>query len=201
MATTSVPKLWPGETFVLLGRGPSLCAADVDYVQGKARVIAINAAYELAPWADVLYACDASFWRSRRGVMDFEGLKYSLEATPAEWGVQQLRNTGMTGLELDPSALRTGKNSGYQAINLAVHLGAARIILLGYDLRVIFGRHRFDNDSGGDPSLYPYFIERFPTLVEPLKAIGVEVVNCTTGSALTAFPIRPLRDVMLEVAA
>jgi len=49
LADPSVPRLWPGETFVCLASGPSLTQADVDYCRGKARVIAIKDVLHLAP--------------------------------------------------------------------------------------------------------------------------------------------------------
>jgi hypothetical protein len=56
--TTILEPVWAGETAVLVASGPSLCPSDVDRVRGRARVIAVNDGYRLAPWADVLYACD-----------------------------------------------------------------------------------------------------------------------------------------------
>lgn len=190
-----VPRCWPGETFVLLGCGPSLTEADVDACRGQARVIAINQAYTLASWADVLYACDARWWAWHKGVPAFAGLKYALEKDAARWpGVQVLKNTGTEGLERDASGVKTGKNSGFQAINLAVHLGAAKILLLGYDMH---GAHFF-GDYPWAPTIPPFhsFLDRFATLVEPLKALGVEVVNCTPRSALKAFPFQPLAQAL-----
>lgn len=195
---TSVPRLFPRGTFALLGCGPSLCAEDVGYVRGKARVIAINDAVQLAQWADVLYACDATWWRKHAGVPSFSGLKYGLEAGAAK-GVTVLRNTGKDGLQLDPAGLKHGKNSGYQAINLAVHLGAARILLLGYDMRSVGGRDHFNDRRDPNLGKYAGWIENFKTLIEPLKKIGVEVVNCTPGSALSAFPLLPLREALPDV--
>jgi len=200
-----VPKRWPGETFVCIGGGPSLTTADVDAVHGWARVIAINDAYLLAPWADVLYACDAKWWTWHHGVPSFGGPKYSIESSdPVTFPeVQVLKNTGITGLELDPTGLRTGINSGYQAINLAVHLGASRIVLLGYDMRAVGAHAHFDGywpARAGAP--YNTFLRLFPTIVEPLKTRGIAVINCTPGSALRCFPLKPLQDVLpLEVAA
>lgn len=190
-----VPKLWPGETCVCIGGGPSLTAADVNAVRGLARVIAINDAYRLAPWADVLYACDRKWIDWHDGVPSFTGPKYSLESsdttTRADW--QVLKNTGTTGLELDPSGLRTGVNSGYQAINLAVHLGAARILLLGYDMSCDgTASHWFGEHPDAQPSPYPQMREHFATMVEPLRIAGVSVVNCSLRTALTAFPSVPL---------
>lgn len=198
MAT--VPKLWPGSTIVCIGGGPSLTPADVDYCRGKARVIAINDAYRLAPWADVLYASDVAWWKKHNGVMTFAGLKYGAIAPATNpWHVQALRNDGPSGLCLNPNGLRVGGNSGYQAINLAVHLGAARILLLGYDMsregKNGKGRsHWFGEHPKGLAGNSPYvaWLGQFPTLVAPLKQLGVVVINCTRRTVLTTFPQRPL---------
>jgi hypothetical protein len=188
MPTTSVPRLWPGETVVILGCGPSLKAEAVNAVKGRARVIAINQSYQFAPWADLLYACDASWWQRHHGVPSFTALKYGLETGAKRWpGVQTLQHTGKTGLELLPTSVKHGQNSGYQAINLAVHLGASRILLLGYDMR-----------DPGRPQERKYlqWIENFATIVEPLRQIGVEVVNCTPSSALKCFPYQSIADAL-----
>ena len=113
-----VPKLWPGSTIVCLGGGPSLTPTDVDACSfGRLRIVAINDAYRLAPMADVLYASDGKWWTWEKGVPTFTGPKYAIDPPAATWpGVEVLTNTGPLGLELDPSGLRTGKNSGYQAI-------------------------------------------------------------------------------------
>ena len=139
-AAPIVPRLWPGATIVCLGTGPSLTAADVTRCAGQAKVTAINDAYRLAPWADVLYACDAKWWRWNKGLPGFAGLKFGLDTSIAYRDVTVLQNTGLQVLETTPTGLRTGHTSGYQAINLAVHLGAARIVLLGYDFK---GDHFF----------------------------------------------------------
>ena len=193
-----VPRLWPGETCVILGGGSSLTPADVQYCFGKARVIAIKEAWHLAPWADVLYACDHKWWRYHQGVPDFLGLKYALEPQD-EWPrVQVLRNTGNDGIEFDPSGLRTGYNSGAQAINLAVHLGVAKIVLLGFDCwRGPNGRQNwFEKPGLHVDSPYPIFLQAFAAMVAPLKALGIEVVNASRFTVLQAFPRVTLEDVL-----
>jgi len=192
-----VQKLWDGQTVVCIGGGPSLTAADVNAVRGVARVIAINDAYRLAPWADVLYACDDKWWGWHEGVKSFTGPKYSIESSsPVRWpDVQILKNTGTTGLELDPSGLRTGFNSGYQAIGLAKHFGAARILLLGYDMSPDGTQtHWFGEHPDGQPSPYQKMREAFDTIVEPLRDSGVEVINCSRRTALRAFACAPLEQ-------
>lgn len=190
----AVPRIWTQATAVCLGCGPSLTQADVDYCRGKAKVIAVNTSYELAPWADVLYACDGKWWFWHRGVPTFQGLKFALERGAGQWkGVQVLENTGIEGLETAPTGLKNGRNSGYQALGLAVHLGATRILLLGYDMH---GSHWFGQHPDGRQSPYQDFLKRFPTLLAPLARLGVTVINCTPKSRLTCFPQMPLREAL-----
>lgn len=188
-----VPRLWPGETVVCIGTGPSLTPEDVAYCQGKAHVIAIKHAVEWAPWADVLYACgsDGSKWwtRNREAVEAFGGLRYTLDPAAERWA-QVLAQTGVTGLETEPTGIRTGRNSGYQAINLAVHFGARRIVLLGYDMQpdAQDRDHFFGQHWHGSRVPFRVFTDLFASLVEPLCALGVEVLNATRRTALTCFP-------------
>jgi hypothetical protein len=195
-----VERLWPEATVVCLGSGPSLTREDVAAVRGRARVIAINTTYTLAPWADVLYACDARWWNWQRGARDFTGLRFALTKDAARWGVQVLKNTGTNGLEHDRSGLRNGRNSGYQAVNLAVHLGARRIVLLGYDMQK--GPQGVQHWHPEHPvrlaPSYDRWRQMFESLVAPLARLGVEVINCTRRTALTAFPCRPLEEVLGE---
>lgn len=201
-----VPRLWPGSTVVCLGTGPSLTQADVDACRGRARVIAVNDAYRLAPWADVLYAADYKWWRIHQGVPTFAGRKFSIMADGIQIAQQEyrdvhiLRNTGRDGLELEPNALRTGLNSGYQAINLAVHLGASTIVLLGYDMApAADGRRHFFGDHPAPLQRYSKFadfLRHFDTIAEPLAAAGVRVVNASRQSALTVFPFKALSQAL-----
>lgn len=200
-APAPVPALCPGGTVVCIGGGPSLTSDDVTYCRGKAgAVIAVNDAYRLAPWADALVASDATWWMVHRGVPSFAGLKYSLEAGAARFGATVLRRTGEEGLELDPTALRTGRNSGAAAINVAVHFGASRVLLLGYDMQARndaqshwFGAHPKPL-RGGSP--YPLFRSMFEKMVAPLAAAGVTVINCSRETALTCFSRQPLREAL-----
>jgi len=202
-----VPRLWPGKTCVILGGGSSLTQADVDYVRGKAKVIAIKETGAcslpgrppLAPWADVLYGCDAKYWKYENGAPTFKGLKFALEPQTTAWpGVQVLRDLGHDGLELDASGLRTGHNSGYQAINLAVHLGVKRIVLLGFDMWA--GPQGDQNWFGPHPnhvvSPYAIFLTRFTSIVQPLKDAGVTVLNASRFTVLNAFPRVKLEEIV-----
>lgn len=214
-----VLRLWPGSTVVIIGGGSSLTAEDVDYVGVRRsarhlerrhlksddpdiRVIAIKEAIQLAPWADLLYACDPKWWRHYTGA--FTGMKFSIEGTDAPHtpelypDVQILRNTGSDGLEDDPSALRTGYNSGYQAINLAKHLGASRIVLLGFDMwSGPDGRQNWFHKPGLHvDSPYPIFLQAFAAVAGLLKDAGIEVVNASRFTVMNSFPRVPLSEAL-----
>jgi hypothetical protein len=200
---TLVPRCWPGSTIVCLASGPSLCQADVDACRDVAHVIAIKDSVRLAPWADVMYACDRKYWLAHPETEAFPGPKYGLESVAGRPDVQVLRIAGTLGLETRPSGLCTGHNSGYQAINLAVHLGAARIVLLGYDMQPQgvthhwFGAHAYNKKHPP----YKVFLAHFPYLVAPLQQLGVSVINATRRTVLETFPRQPLLEALHGRAA
>lgn len=201
--------LWPNATVVCVAPGPSLTQSDCDLVRGRARVIAINHAIKLAPWADVLYSSDRTWWEQNHA-RPFDGLRYSVGSRvsvanpylmcPA---IQVLQNTGKDGLEKEPTGLRTGENSGHAAVNLAVHLGASRIVLLGYNMGFVGGVDHFYGGAHGSDKRYAQFRTNFLTLLQPLQEAGVELVNCTPNSRLP-WPVVDLRRLLnqeAEVAA
>lgn len=206
----SVPRDWAGQTAAVLATGPSLTQADVDACRGL-RVLAVNDAYRLAPWADALYASDVSWWLVHRGVPDFAGVKWSVQYN--HWNaerkarfadVRRLKNAGERGLSTDQGAICTGRNSGYAALNLAMLYGATRILLLGFDMGHDRGKtHFFGNHPGSLSNQSPYHSFRpfFKTAAAQAKALGVDVLNCSRKSSLTAFPLVPLESALPQVAA
>ena len=218
-AFDTAPVLCPGGTVVCLATGPSLKPADVDYCREKATVIAVNDAWKLAPWADVLYSSDQYWYPTHRWVPQFYGLKVwmpevegnkfriyerkgsqfrTTEQRPD--GVLFLKRTGETGVEWSPHGLRSLKNSGGSAINLAVHLGARRIVLLGYDMGATGQGHFFGSHPQGlrntRKDTYLVFQHMIATMVEPLRERGITVINATRRSALTCFPMMPLQQAL-----
>jgi hypothetical protein len=198
----TVDRLWPGETVVCIAGGPSLTQDDVDACRGRARVIVVNDGYRMAPWADVLYACDFAWYRWHDGARTFNGLKYTLDARATRYpDVRLLKNTGTDGIETDPSGLRTGRNSGFQAINLALHFGATRILLLGYDMQRTGGKaHWFGDHPVGSPSPLAIFVPHFNWLAKHMPA-GVQIVNCSRQSALTCFRRQTIEDALSVAVA
>lgn len=196
----SVPPEWTNETCFIIAGGPSLVSGiPAKRLLTTGRVLVINVSYQLVPSADCLYFCDQKWWQSFGShVRAFFGGRYLVTLDNQIEGVKRLKSTGPQGLESDPCGLRTGSNSGFQAINLAYHFGARRIVLLGYDMHVTSGRTHWHQ---GYPTQQPHdfarilaqqMLPKFMTLVEPLRTAGVEVINATPGSALTCWPYVPL---------
>jgi hypothetical protein len=72
------------------------------------------------------------------------------------------------------------------------------VLLLGYDMEAKnernshwFGAHPIGL-RGGSP--YPLFRQMFATMVAPLRALDVQVINCSRHTALTCFPRQPLHE-------
>ncbi len=160
-----------------------------------------------------MYFCDASWWQQSMSVnRRNKDNSYSFhDAIYKGWwftGSHDFRDhpqvtslflSGQLGMEDDPAKLRHGSNSGYQAINLAVHLGAKKIILLGYDMHREGARDNWHDEPRptSSPDKYAHsMLPHFASLVRPLAERGVEVVNATPGSALDAFPKATLEEVL-----
>ena len=198
----TVPKMWPGNTCYILGGGPSLKSIDVNRLRGS-RVIAVNNAYQLADWIDVLFFGDHRwFWAHRNKFADFGGLKVTRNEGHAKWpGVLAANYVGDPyGISTDPSVLRWNRSSGACAINLAAHFGVKRIILLGFDMRMIGKRHNWhqDHTETRSAALYREFMTVFPAIKADLDTLGIECINATPGSSLTVFPVAHPDEVLPE---
>lgn len=186
---------WNGRTVVIVGGGPSVTTAQVRAIglaraADRIRVIAINDAVYPCWFADIVWGCDARWWRYHGTLPGFSGIKLALTDTGGlPPGVMLMKNTGEEGFDPDPWSVRTGRNGGYQALHVAVHMGATTVLLVGYDMQGQhwFGRHPAEvHPHAGNPAMHRriYFFARLAPL---LKERGVRVVNVTPGSALDAF--------------
>lgn len=203
----AVPPIWRGRTVAVLASGPSMNQRVADACRAVP-TIAVNNTILLAPWASMLYAADAEWWQRhpnmsvRAAITCFQGLRVGATIDPVP-NVLRLRisyaakGDASAGFEPNPEAIRTGGNSGYQAVHVAAHAGAARILLCGFDMG---GAHWHAEHEvplrTTIPETYPRWIGRFATLAHELAARGVEVINCTPGSALGCFPFMDLEDAL-----
>jgi hypothetical protein len=188
------------DRIVCVASGPSLtvedCAAVLDaQIAGRCRVLVVNRTWERLPSADAMYAADGSFWRKYYPAIQrsFRGELWTCDKmAPKDYSINYVEiNRTSRGLCLAERCINSGRNGGYQAINLAFHFGARQIILLGYDMQRTGGQKHWHEDyddiqlTNGEPSRW---VNYFPQLAADLERAGVEVVNCTRQTALDCFP-------------
>lgn len=191
------------ETAVVAASGPSLTKKDLDYVRGKAALFAVSDVYTLAPWADVLYACDFEWWKwhSENRADDlakFKGEKWTINKDAADkYGVNLIGHLQYKTYSREKHWIATGKNSGFQALNLADLRGYKKIFLLGFDMglgpkgeRHFFGDHPAPLHKD---SRYKGWIECFN---EAAPLIRAEVINCSRRTALRCFNREKLENVI-----
>lgn len=131
--------------------------------------------------------------------MSFQGQKVTIENTGMLIGdpdIFMLHNFGYEGLSEIPNGVQTGCNGGYQVVNIATLAGAAKVLLLGYDMRFPGGKSHWHK---GHPVKIPedrylQYASSFKTMLPQLKKMGVSVINCTPGSALKAFPFSTIEE-------
>lgn len=184
-----------GETIYIVGGGPSLKDFDFSLLKDKI-TIAVNKSLKYVPNPNALYWSDTRLYNWFHEEIDaINCIKVTNKPFPANApGVINLLNTGKHGLEKDPRCIRDGGNSGYAAINLAYHLGAKKIVLLGFDMNV---DNSLTHYHGGyeqlsripDDSLYKrLMLPSFGTIADELEQMKVKVFNASPTSAIECFP-------------
>jgi hypothetical protein len=171
------------------------------------------------PWAPILYGCDSKWWKFHRGVPGYAGEKWTAHSPhngndkqniAGPYNLNLVAGKPGASFSVDPGYLcyggdgsaKTGSNSGFQAAGLAILFGAARVVLVGFDMRHHGGLHHFFGNhptSLHNPSNYSRFIGSFTRASEKMPP-GVTIINATPGSALTCFPMMPLGEALKECA-
>ncbi len=176
---------WTGKTVACIASGPSLTLADCQAVESAGLpAIAVNSSWQLARFCDVLYAGDSAWWEAYGGAVDIPAERWTHNPNVA-------KALGIQAVGKGQSVL----NSGYRAIELAIHFGAARVLLLGYDCSVRQGTHwHGDHDKTKNPDhrRCAEWLNQFGRLVRN----GAEVINCSRSTELTCFPRLPLEEAL-----
>ncbi len=221
-----IEPIYKGETGVLIATGPSLIDEQLDIVRtqqdmGNCRVITLNNVYERMPSTDVMLSCDAPWWRwyypRKEDLQNLPCPKYTWFPDLAKrFNIDYIKGEIKPGLSFDPGVVRINHGSSPMCINLAVHLGFKRLILIGHDMKFAPDYNPRKRDPGSTPrhyfGEYPGPLQHWPSvkvgrfvpgvidgLIETydamrpdLKTAGLEVINCTPGTALTSFPLSTL---------
>lgn len=207
MKLESIAPTWRGQTVVVAAPGPSLTLSVAEMCHGF-RAIAVQDAWRRVPWADVLYGCDAAWWRYHNGCPEFAGEKWSTHDTgnndksgaATAYSLRLVEGKPGNTFSTDPAIVHYGNNSGFQAVNVALLKGASRVVMVGFDMR---GAHFFGQHPKPlrNPTSFASFIRSFNVASKHLPA-GVTIVNATPGSDLRCFPIMTVSEALsVRVAA
>lgn len=230
-----VPKLWEGGQCWIIGGGPSITREFnvpkkiVDDVQSgqssieayspyfksihNQHVIGVNAAFLLGSWIDIAFFGDGGFYlKNRRELEKFPNLivtcdpkhkeKYGrgVKFTPKERGARY-------GISPHRGRVSWNGNSGAAAISLAYHLGAKRIYLLGFDMRLSsdYKQHWHRHYKRGSMDLatftkkkFPFdrHLKGFPQIAKDARRLKLEIINVNPESAINVFPKVSLKDII-----
>lgn len=187
---------WSGRTVVCLASGPSLTAEDVAVVRAIAQpVIVTNTTFRIAPWADALFAFDASWWRQHHQEVarTFRGRKLTASQNARNFGAESLYGS---------TWFQHSGNSGASAIALAVAARAARIVLLGFDCctgpageKHWHGDHPQGMSNCSSMNKWP---GQFDAVAKRARKACVPVFNCSRRTALRCFDVMKLEDALCQ---
>ncbi len=197
-----------GQTVFVVGGGPSLRGFDFDRLRGRS-VIAVNSAGYDAPFADVLLFNDNSWFEANRALVDgWAGLVVTPSGHAKRAAPERLTRIAVGehfGFSVGRSPVRAGNSSGQTAVALAIAMGAARVILLGFDMRAVDGVTHYHLDrplytaehmARAASDYASNFLPGWVGWAADARSAGCTVLNATPGSALSEFPMVEPEDVL-----
>lgn len=92
----------------------------------------------------------------------------------------------------EPGVIGDGKNSGFQAINLALQFGSRKIVLIGFDMRVDLGthwhgRHKENLNNPREVNVIRWRM-RLQEQARLVEKIGAVILNASPVSHLGVYP-------------
>lgn len=177
--------MWQGLTVACIASGPSLTAADCALVEAAGLpAIAVNSSWQLARFADVIYASDAGWWDHNLHLIDAPAERWSsYQSADTKYGINRHRVPNQP------------HNSGMRAIQFAIERGASRVLLLGYDCSVKGGTHwhgDHKNTKNPDAKRCAMWLRQFAMIDRK----QTEIINCSRETALTCFPRMTLEQAL-----
>ncbi|TGY87352.1 hypothetical protein E5163_14890 [Marinicauda algicola] len=166
----------------------------------RVRVAVVNETALLAPRADLVGASDGSWWSHT--AFDWRAsraLKVSAADGPhCREGVVRIVAAGHEMRFERRGCVGAGGSSAFQVLNLLAQFGAARIGLIGIDAGEPVHWHGEGWPFAPGARLKPWVTRTWRTCFDAAAGVladrGIEVVNLSPVSALTAYPRRDLTD-------
>jgi hypothetical protein len=204
----SLPRWYEDETVFVIGGGPSINHTDLSSIK-KRPVVGCNDAFKLGTWVDWCVFADKRWfhwnenelerWPNRERLICL--VPQLLEERNVKWPWLKIlrRDEARFGLSVEQDTICWNRGCGGAAINAAYLLGAARIVLLGFDMRMVDGKHNWhdnhqkaERDKIYQNSMMPFL----KPMSDAMKVTGIQIANATPGSALNLFTTVPLEELL-----
>lgn len=192
--------IWQGETCYIVAGGPSLAGFDFSRLDGR-KVIVINSSVFSYPAAPVLFFGDARWWvwNCKRVKEVFEGHIF----TASEVNDGRVRNlvkkTPPPHISADRGSVMMQRTSLSAAINLAIHFGSPRLVLLGADQQAAPNGRTHHHEPHPIPQMrgcWDVQIKELRLVADAVKELGVEVINTSLQSRIDWWPKQPIEELL-----
>jgi len=194
----TAPRIWPDSTVYILGGGPGLLKVDLSLIHDEFCIGVNNSAF-LGDWVDVCWFGDMKWWEwHRERLKEFKGIIATCNMKLKKWPqLKRLIRGKPQGMDERPTHVSWNRNSGASAINLAYHLGASRVVLIGFNMQRVDGKKNWHDDHAEKPhDPFARHLKPFGHIARDAMRLGLEIINATPGSALKHFPIMSLADLL-----
>lgn len=193
---------WQGQSCFILAGGSSARELDLRLLKGR-KVIVINSSVFSYPDADFLYFTDSHWWYHYHVFNEIKAFKGRIVTTsPARMPDHVLKMQKVKpdcGLTLNRNSLAVQYNSVTASLNLAYHLGAVRIGLIGADNcpgedGVMYHHRPHPPNWNYKPGHFDLQRDELAKTRKPLKRAGIELANISPISRLDFWPTKTLEE-------
>lgn len=156
-------------------------------------MIVANTTYQIAPWADALFAMDRQWWEVHHPQVaeQFKGERFSNNPLPSKYNVTKLPNANFKAFG----------NSGAACVSMAAFMGAKNIIMLGFDCQRTDNKAHWHGDHPkqlGNAGAMNRWPAKFRELARHVS--GLNVINASRATALDMFPRMDLENALKTTA-
>jgi len=185
----------------IIGGGPSIAETNLDLIKDEF-VIGVNEAFRFGTWIDIWFFSDSDIYKNHKKEIQKWPNRIVSCAGAAKRNKKiefyyRCKKHPICFKEKHLAFPGKGANSGATAINLAIREGFDQIILLGFDMKIVNGKHHYHSYYKREPrdDAYERFMQHFEAIAKESK---VEILNATPDSALPFFKKVKLENIIGE---